>query len=386
MKNFEFHNPTRIYFGTGQIATLSDAVPRAGTTLLLYGGGSIKRNGVYDQVKDALGDRSVIEFGGIEANPTYETLMKAVAVAREADVRFLLSVGGGSVLDGTKFVAAAVPFEGDPWTILSEKKKPATALPLGAVLTLPATGSEMNPNAVISRRDTQEKLAFASPLLYPVFSVLDPETTFSLPPRQVANGIVDTFVHVMEQYLTYPAGAPLQDRFAEGILQTLIEEGPKTLSDPTDYTSRANLFWCSTLALNGLLRCGVPTDWATHVIGHELTALYGIDHARTLAVVLPSLLANQRAGKREKLLQYAHRVWHLTEGADDERIDQAIQRTAAFFESLGVPARLSRYDDVTPDTPQRVARRLKDRGATALGERGAVTPEQVAAILSDSLT
>jgi len=385
MNNCTFHNPTRIYFGKGQIAKLAEAVPKEGKTLLLYGGGSIMRNGVYDQTKAALGDREVVEFGGIEANPTYETLMKAVDLACAEGVTFLLSVGGGSVLDGTKFVAAAIPYEGDPWDILAKKRKPTEAIPLGSVLTLPATGSEMNANSVISRIETQQKLAFSSPYVYPQFSVLDPETTFSLPSRQVANGIADTFTHVIEQYLTYPNDAPLQDRFAEGILLTLIEEGPKTMADLTDYTSRANLMWASTMALNGIIGLGVPHDWATHQIGHELTALYGIDHARTLAVVLPSLLDAQREVKGEKLLQYAERVWGITEGDTATRIDGAIAQTAAFFENLDIPSRLAAYEDVEPTTPQTVAERLKSRGAIALGERRDITPERVTSILEHSL-
>ena len=386
MNNFTFHNPTRIYFGKGQFQQLGEAVPQTGSTLILYGGGSIKRNGVYDQVKRALGDRTVLEFGGIEPNPTYETLMQAVTLARSRGVTFLLAVGGGSVLDGTKFVAAAIPFAGDPWDLLSKKVKPEQALPLGAVLTLPATGSEMNPVAVISRTSTREKLPLSSPLLYPRFSILDPETTFSLPPRQVANGIVDAFTHVVEQYLTYPAEAPLQDRMAESILQTLIEIGPQTLADPTDYDARATLVWCSTMALNGIIGCGVPHDWATHRIGHELTALYGIDHARTLAVILPSLWHIQRDGKHAKLLQYAGRVWGLSDGDEDTRIDAAIAKTAAFFEQLGIPSRLAAYGDVAPDTPATVAERLEDRDFIPLGERLDITAERVQAILSLSLT
>jgi NADP-dependent alcohol dehydrogenase len=289
------------------------------------------------------------------------------------------------VLDGTKFVSIAIPFTDDPWSILSEKITPTTAVPLGSVLTLPATGSEMNPFSVISRTSTQEKLSFGSPLVYPQFSVLDPETTYSLPPRQVANGIVDSFVHVAEQYLTYPVDAPLQDRIAEGILQTLISEGPKTLADPTDYSSRANLMWCSTLALNGLISCGVPQDWATHQIGHELTALYGIDHARTLAVVLPSLLYYEQNTKRTKLLQYAERVWGLTSGEEDERIRQAIEKTAGFFEQLGLPSRLAAYDGIASDTPKHVADRLDDRKIFPIGEQQTITADSVVKILSHSL-
>lgn len=385
MDNFTYHNPTKLYFGRGQIARLDEAVPRDGTTLLLYGGGSIKRNGVYDQVRAALGDRAVLEFGGIEPNPTYETLMKAVELARREHVTFLLAVGGGSVLDGTKFVAAAIPFEGEPWDLLARGAKPKSAVPLGDVLTLPATGSEMNAYAVISRTSTRQKLSFGSKHVFPRFSILDPETTFSLPERQVANGVVDAFVHVMEQYLTYPAGALLQDRMAESILQTLVEIGPKTLAHPHDYDLRATFMWSATMALNGIIGVGVPQDWATHGIGHELTALYGIDHARTLAVVLPSLMHVQREGKRARLLQYAARVWQLTEGDEDARIDGAIEKTAAFFEQMGLPSRLSAYAGVAPDTPDTVARRLAERKAVPMGERNDLTAERVRAILARSL-
>jgi NADP-dependent alcohol dehydrogenase len=385
MQNFVFHNPTTIYFGKGQIARLGEAVPLDAKTLLLYGGGSIMTNRVYEQVTHALEGRPLLAFGGIEANPTYETLMKAVELARREEITFLLSVGGGSVLDGTKFVGAAIPFQGEPWDILEKSAQLQRAVPLGAVLTLPATGSEMNPTAVISRTETRQKLAFKHPLVYPVFSILDPETTYTLPERQVANGIADTFVHVVEQYLTYPVGAHLQDRIAEGILRTLIEIAPKTLADPTDYESRANFMWCATMALNGLIGLGVPQDWSTHLIGHELTALYGIDHARTLAVVLPSLLHVQRKGKSRKLVQYAQRVWDVADGSEDERIDAAIAKTGAFFEQLGIPTRLAHYG-VGADTPAQVERRLEKRGALPLGERKDMTPERVRAVLTHSLT
>jgi len=386
MDNFIYHNPTKLYFGKGEIKKLDEAVPKTGTVLLLYGGGSIMKNGVYEQARAALGSRTVLDFGGIEANPTYETLMKAVALGREEQVEFLLAVGGGSVLDGTKFVAAALPFEGEPWDIVTGRKHPKSAVPLGAVLTLPATGSEMNPSSVISRKATQEKLGFGSNHVFPRFSILDPETTMSLPPRQVANGIVDAFVHVVEQYLTYPAAAPLQDRMAEAILLTLIETGPKTMADPQDYDHRATLCWCATMALNGLLSCGVPGDWATHRIGHELTALYDIDHARTLAVVLPSLWHLQRTTKQAKLLQYAERVWGLTEGDEQARIDEAIRKTATFFESLGVPSRLADYPEVVTDTPATVAARLAGRNFLPLGEQKDITAARVTAILAHSLT
>lgn len=381
MQNFVYQNPVKILFGRGQIAKISGEIPAGGKILVTYGGGSIKSNGVYDQVMAALVGREVIEFGGIEPNPRYETLMKATGIVRKEGVGFLLAVGGGSVLDGTKFISAAANFEGEPWDILAKQAPIRSAVPLGAILTLPATGSEMNFFAVITRWETRDKLAFGNPAVYPKFSVLDPETTLTLPARQIANGVVDAFVHVLEQYLTYPADAPLQDRMAEAILLTLIEEGPKTLADPKDYTARANLMWSATMALNGLIAVGVPQDWATHMIGHEITALHGLDHAQTLAVVLPGTMIARQNAKREKLLQFANRVWGIREGSEEARIVAVVERTRQFFESLGVPTRLSAYG-VTADSIPAIADRMEKRGMAAIGERGDVTPEKVREILS----
>jgi NADP-dependent alcohol dehydrogenase len=384
MGNFEFSNPVKILFGRGQIAKLRGELPEGARLLVTYGSGSIKRNGVYDQVMAALEGHTVSEFSGIAPNPAYETLMKAVEVVKRERIDFLVAVGGGSVLDGTKFIAAAARFEGEPWDILAKNAPVNAAVPLGAVLTLPATGSEMNCGAVISRTATQEKFPFGSPHLYPRFSIIDPEVTFTLPARQVSNGIVDAFAHVLEQYLTYPANAPLQDRFAESILLTLLEEGPKTLAHPTDYAARANLCWCASMALNGLIGLGVPQDWTTHMIGHELTALRGLDHAQTLAIVFPGTLAERKLAKRAKLLQYAERVWGLRVGAEDERIDQAIESTRTFFESVGVRTHLKDYG-VAPDVVQSVSKRLAARGWTTLGECKDIGPKEVEAILSHSL-
>ncbi|MFM7408383.1 MAG: iron-containing alcohol dehydrogenase [Cuspidothrix sp.] len=381
MENFVFYNPVKILFGKGQIANIGAEIPPDAKILITYGCGSIKANGVYDQVKSALAGRNVFEFGGIEANPHLETLMKAVELIRKEGIDFLLAVGGGSVADGTKFIAAAVNFVGDPWDIVAKGAAVTSALPLGVVLTLPATGSEMNTNAVITKWETQEKLYFSSPFVFPKFSVLDPETTFSLPPRQIGNGIVDAFTHVMEQYLTYPVNAPLQDRMAESILKTLIEEGPKTLANPTDYDTRANLVWSATLALNGLIAAGVPQDWTTHMIGHELTALHGLDHAQTLAIVLPSTLTIRRDRKWQKLLQYADRVWDIVEGSESERVDMAISKTRNFFESVGVPTRLADYG-VGVETIPSVINNLEKHGMTALGENKDINPQVVEKILA----
>ena len=367
MLNFSFYNPTKILFGQNQIAKISKEISPEARILLTCGGGSIKRNGVYDQVMAALAGRTVLEFSGIEPNPTYETLMEAVRVVREQRIDFLLAVGGGSVIDGTKFIAAAAPFTGEPWDILAKRAPITQAIPLGTVLTLPATGSEMNSGSVVTRRATQDKLAFMHPLVYPRFSVLDPTVTLTLPPRQVGNGVVDAFTHIMEQYLTYPVNAPVQDRFAEGLLLTLIEEGPKALATPEDVAVRANVMWCATLALNGLIGAGVPGDWATHMIGHEITALHGLDHAQTLAIVLPVMMHVKRDRKRAKLLQYATRVWEINSGSEDERIDAAIERTRAFFESLGVRTYLRDYGIGAEAVPALLAQ-LERHQMTALGE------------------
>ncbi|MBB5370753.1 MULTISPECIES: iron-containing alcohol dehydrogenase [unclassified Janthinobacterium] len=368
MKNFEFHNPTKIVFGSDTIAKLSALVPESARVLILYGGASAEKTGTLAEVRAALGQRSVQEFGGIEPNPSYETLMRAVEQVRSERLDFLLAVGGGSVIDGTKFVAAAALYDGVAWEIAERGGTNITqALPFGSVLTLPATGSEMNSGGVVTKKATQAKLSFRSPLVYPQFSILDPSKTFTLPARQVANGLVDAFVHTTEQYLTYPVQARVQDRFAEGLLQTLVEIAPQAVASPDDYETRANLMWTATLALNGLIGAGVPQDWATHMIGHELTALYDIDHARTLALVLPALLDVQREQKRGKLLQYGERVWNIRSGSDEERIDAAIAHTRAFFEGLGIPTRLSAYQ-LGQDAVEAVLKQLEAHGMTALGE------------------
>jgi NADP-dependent alcohol dehydrogenase len=375
MDNFEFYNPVRIFFGKDQIKNITAQVPSASRIMLIYGGGSIFRNGVYDKVREALKGFDITDFGGIEPNPTYETSMKAVELIKEKGIDYLIAAGGGSVVDATKFIAAAALYEnGDPWKILSDNDPVKASLPFGVILTLPATGSEMNKNSVMSRISTVEKLAFSSPSSFPKFSVLTPEAAATLPPVQVANGIVDAFVHVIEQYLTYPVNAPIQDRFAEAILITLIEEGPRAYANPADYDAMANLMWSATMALNGLIMCGVPGDWSVHSIGHELTALHGIDHARTLAIVLPGLWKALKAEKGQKLLQYGRKVWNITEGTEQERIDAAINTTVEFFESLGIKTRLSDYG-VKEDTIDEIVNRFTKRKWLSLGDRGLSTPE-----------
>ena len=374
MNDFEYFNPVRIFFGDSQISQIASQIPLNSQIMLLYGKGSIFKNGVYDKIKKALTRYRLTEFGGVEPNPTYETCMEAVSVIREKHIGFLLAAGGGSVIDAAKFIVAAALFkEGDPWMILSESAPVKDAIPFGAVLTLPATGTEMNKNSVISRKSTSEKLSFSSPLCFPSFSVLLPEAAGTLPRAQVANGVVDAFVHVLEQYLTYPVNAPIQDRFAEAILLTLVEEGPKAYANPADHDAMRNLMWSATMALNGLIACGVPGDWSVHSIGHELTAFHGIDHARTLAIVQPGLWKALREEKKNKLLQFGQRVWNITAGSEDERIRATIDRTVEFFESLGIKTHLSDYG-VIPETIDKIVTRFENRKWFNLGDRGLTTP------------
>lgn len=381
MENFTFHNPTRIVFGKGTIAQLKDLVPAGTRILMLYGGGSIKKNGVYDQVKSALGGREVFEFGGVQPNPLYETLLEALEVVKKNKVDFILAVGGGSVLDGAKFVAAAAHCPAaDPWDICLRSAPVKTAIPIGAVLTLPATGSESNGNSVVSRKSTGEKLSFWSAAVYPVFSIIDPTTTMSLPEKQVRNGIVDAFIHVMEQYATYPVDAALQDRQAESIMQVLVEDGPKTLKDKSNYAARANMVWSATQALNGLIGVGVPQDWATHMIGHELTAFYGIDHAESLAIVMPTLFRHQLMEKQAKLAQFGRRVWKIQEKDDKRAAELAIGQMEKFFHSLGMPTTLADYKIDPKDAARKVSDRFRQRDVH-FGEHKTVNAAAAAQIL-----
>ena len=385
MNQFNFYNPTKIIFGRDRFNELNHLVPKDAKVLVLYGGGSVKKFGTLDRVLAALPNREILEFGGIEANPRYETLMKAVDVVRAEKIDFLLAVGGGSVIDGTKFIALASYYEGDGLDLLRDRSITANlkqALPLAAVLTLAATGSEMNRGGVVS--SPIGKLGFGNDLVFPKFSLVDPSLTFTLPETQVANGVVDTFVHVMEQYMTYPAEGRFQDRTSEGILKTLIEIGRATIDNPTDYDLRANLVWCATMGLNGLIGAGVPQDWATHRIGHELTALFGIDHAKTLAIIMPSLWNIMRDTKREKLLQYGERVLNITTGSEENRIDQIIETTRQFFESLGIKTRLSDYG-IGADQIDSILAALESHHMTSLGERGEITLEISRKILEGAL-
>lgn len=384
MNNFEFYCPTKVVFGKGSIAKLSELIDKNKKVLMVYGGGSIKKNGVYDQVKSALKDYNLFEFSGIEPNPEYETCMKAVEIVKRENIDFLLAVGGGSTLDGTKFIAAASKYKGDePYELASKGLDFDEALPVGSVMTLPATGSEMNCAAVISRAETQEKFALRNPNVYPQFSILDPETTFSLPIQQVRNGIVDTFAHVMELYATYDVNTPLQDSWALGVIKTLIQEAPKVLKNNTDYDAKANIFWCATCGLNYWLSLGMVQDWSTHRIGHELTAFYGLDHGQSLAIVMPRLWEERKQAKAQKLAKLAREVFGCTETDDLKASNCAIRKTEEFFNSIGMPTKLSDYNINPLEAAQRVKERFEERG-TLLGEDLKITPQTVYDILVKS--
>jgi len=384
MLNFELYNPTNLVFGKGQIEKLGELVPKGAKILLAYGGGSIFKNGIHEQVINNLKGHEIVEFAGIEANPHFETLMKAVAIVKEQKIDFILAVGGGSVIDGVKFISAAVNYKGDPIEILQKRILiKENAIPFGTVLTLPATGSEMNSGAVVTIEATKEKLAFGGSALFPKFSITDPTVIQSLPKRQLQNGVVDAYTHVMEQYLTYPHEGHLQDRIAEGILHTLIEVGPKVVEDPANYELASNFMWSCTMALNGLIQKGVPSDWATHMIGHELTAMYGIDHARTLAVIAPSLYTVMFETKKAKLAQYGKRIFNLT-GTEDEIAHEAINKTVEFFHTMGMDTKLSDYTKDYDKTADFIVNRFDERGWKGLGEKQNITLDKVKSIVEMS--
>ena len=385
MNNFEFKNPTKIIFGKDKIANLAKEIPANAKILMLYGGGSIKSNGIYDQVKKSLSAFEVVEFGGIPANPEYAVLLEALQIIKTQKITFLLAIGGGSVIDGTKFLSAAAVYEGEtPWEILTGGKPILKGMPFGAVLTLPATGSEMNSGFVLTRKETKEKLASGGPALYPQFSILDPQVVSSIPQKQIANGLADAFTHVLEQYMTYPSDSLLQDRFAESILQTLVEVAPAILKNASDYNAASNFMWSCTMALNGLIGQGVPQDWAVHMMGHELTALFGIDHARTLAIIAPSHYRYNIETKKDKLVQYAERVWGVTEGTTEEKAKAGIDKTEDFFHSLGIKTKLSEYTSDYSGTAEIVSKRFTDRGWLGLGEHRKLAPVDAAKIIEMS--
>ena len=387
MLNFELYNPVNYIFGKDQIQKLADLVPSNSKILLVYGGGSIFKNGIHEQVTKALSGFEIVEFGGIEPNPHFETLMKAVDVVRKENITFLLAVGGGSVIDGVKFISGASNYEGDEAEILRKKilfKDVSKVIPFGTILTLPATGSEMNSGAVVTIASTKEKLTLGGSALFPKFSIVDPTVITSLPKRQLQNGVVDAFTHVLEQYLTYPHDAYLQDRISESILQTLIQVGPRVAENPSDYKLASNFVWCATMALNGLIQKGVPSDWATHMIGHELTALYNIDHARTLAIVGPNLYKVMFETKKDKLAQYGERVWNITEGTIEEKAEKALEKTVDFFHTMGMKTKLSENTEDFDQTADFIVKRFEERGWKALGEKQNITPEKVRAIVEMS--
>ena len=387
MLNFELYNPVNYIFGKDQIAKLSELVPANSKVLMAFGGGSIFKNGVYEQVKTALKSFEIVEFGGIEPNPRFETLMKAVQIIREQKIDFILAVGGGSVIDGVKFISAAVNFDGNEEDILRKRilfKDTNAVVPFGTVLTLPATGSEMNSGAVVTIEATHEKLTLGGSALFPKFSIVDPTVITSLPKRQLQNGVVDAFTHVMEQYLTYQHDALLQDRFAESILKTLIEVGPSVVENPSDYKLASNFVWCATMALNGLIQKGVPSDWATHMIGHELTALYEIDHARTLAIIGPNLYKVMFETKKDKLAQYGERVWNISRNTVDETAHQAIEKTIEFFHIMGMKTKISENAENIEKTADFIVNRFEERGWNGLGEKQNITLEKVREIVEMS--
>lgn len=352
---------------------------------MIYGGGSIKKNGVYDQVITALEGYQLTEFGGVPANPEYEVLLEALKVIKDKNITYLLAVGGGSVIDGTKFLSAAANYDGEAWDILKNRVVTAEGkgLPFATVLTLPATASEMNSGAVISRRATGEKLGMGGPGLFPQFSILDPEVIRSIPKNQIANGIADAYTHVLEQYMTYPTGAGLQDRFAESVLLSLQDIAPKVMTEAFDYDAAANFMWSCTMALNGLIGKGVPQDWAVHGMGHELTAQFGIDHARTLAIVAPQHYRYFFDKKKEKLAQYAERIWNVTEGTIDEKANKAIEKMEAFFHTLDIKTKLSDYTDQYNGSAEKVEATFESRG-WLLGENRMVTPKDAKNIIEMS--
>lgn len=387
MNNFELYNPVNYVFGKDQTQKLATLVPKNAKVLIAYGGGSIFKNGVYDQVKAALQGFEIVEFGGIEPNPRFETLMKAVQIIREQQITFILAVGGGSVIDGVKFISGAVNYEGDPIEILKKRilfTDISKVIPFGTVLTLPATGSEMNSGAVVTIEATQEKLTLGGSALFPKFSIVDPTVIVSLPKRQLQNGVVDAFTHVMEQYLTYKHDAMLQDRLSESILQTLIEVGPNVVENPSDYKLASNFVWSATMALNGLIQKGVPSDWATHMIGHELTALYEIDHARTLAIIGPNLFKVMFETKKEKLAQYGQRVWNITGNSTEEIAHKAIEKTVEFYHTMGMKTKLSENTGNYKETANFIVNRFEERGWQALGEKQNITLEKVREIVEMS--
>lgn len=379
MNNFTFHNPTKIIFGMDKIRDVRLEIPNTAKILMIYGQLSIKENGIYAEISAALKEHNIIEFSGIEPNPNYEYLVKALDIIRAKNIDFILAVGGGSVIDAAKFISVAAFFN-NPWDEMSSANKYTRFVPVGVILTLPATGSEMNGSFTITRKQDNYKRLFLEPPVYPVFSILDPKVVASLPSRQIANGIIDAFSHVIEQYITYPTASYLQDRFSEGILRTLIEIGNKVMVDPTNYELSSNLMWCTTMALNKLIGCGVPQDWSSHMIGHELTSVYGIDHARTLAILLPVVLSVKKQQKLDKLCLYAKNVWGITQGSKETIADEVIQKTEQFFRSFEIKTKLHEYDIF--DASEVIPEKMQQNHLFPVGEHLDIGMKQVKHILN----
>ncbi|GMN88873.1 iron-containing alcohol dehydrogenase [Francisella sciaenopsi] len=385
MNNFMLYNPTRIFFGEGEISKLKTVIDKKSKVLIVYGGESFKKYGVYQQTLEALAGYSIFEFGGIEPNPDYNTCMKVVSYIKEHDINFILAVGGASVIDAVKFISAAVYFEGEPWDILAKASPIKKVMPFGTILTIAATGSEMNLAAVISKRTTGEKKAFLNELVFPKFSILDPVVTYTLPKKQISNGVIDAFVHVMEQYMTFPQNADLQDGFAETILRTLINNGPKALENPEDYDVRANIMFSATMALNGLIGVGVAQDWASHEIGHSLTALYNMDHGQTLAVIFIAIIKYKKAQKADKLVQYAENVWNVDRGlTKQQKIELAIEKTQSFFKQMNLGISLKDYN-LGQDDINKIVENIQMNSFLPLGERQDIYLDDIRKILEISL-
>ena len=377
MFNFTFQNTTKLVFGRAQIAQLQTLIPKDKKVLITFGAGSVKRNGVYDQVKVALKDHQTVEFWGIEPNPAVETLRKAAQLGLDEKVDLVLAVGGGSVSDGTKLIAAAIATpEKDAWDIVKSGWADKQ-IPFATVMTLPATGSEMNNGAVISCHETKEKFSFRGD--YPTFSILDPETTYSLPPYQIACSLADIVVHCFEQYMTTPGQNRVLDRWAEGVIATAMEIAPLIKSDQRNYDVMSDYMFSATMALNNFIRMGITQDWSTHQIGHELTALCGLTHGESLSIVYPGTIDVLRNQKKEKLLQFGSRVLDIREGSEETRINRVIEKIEEFFKSLGLATRLSEKS-IGVDVIEEIARRFNERGVH-LGEAKNVTGDVAREIL-----
>ncbi|MFS0881906.1 iron-containing alcohol dehydrogenase [Metabacillus niabensis] len=349
MDNFTYYNPTKLIFGKGQVEQLATEVPSYGNrVLLVYGGGSIKRNGLYDQVVNILKDKQIeiFELSGVEPNPRLSTVQRGVDICKNENIDFLLAVGGGSVIDCTKAIAVGAKYEGNPWDIVTKKHIPTEALPFGTVLTIAATGSEMNSGSVITNWETQEKYGWGSPLVFPKFSILDPVNTYTVPKNQTIYGIVDMMSHVFEQYFHHTKNTPLQDKFCESTLRTVIEAAPKLVEDLENYELRETILYAGTIALNGQLQMGYRGDWATHNIEHAVSAVHDIPHGGGLAILFPNWMKHTMSENVDRFVQMAVNVFDVEpSGKDKEAIaTEGIEKLREFWSSIGAPSRLKDYD------------------------------------------